>query len=202
MVTLPVVTIAAIAIMFGSSTRALAAGVVLSALVLHPLLAVALVASAFLVFQYRRIREAHRQARRTAENGLAAVELVGLGVSAGLPFRNAAALTAEQIDGSISGEIRSALRSVSTGRRPRLESSDLRSMFSVAAASEHSGMPLAGPLNALARDRRRASAAAARERLSKLPVKMLFPLAFLILPGFVMLAVVPPLMSGLSKLGL
>jgi pilus assembly protein TadC len=62
-------------------------------------------------------------------------------------------------------------------------------------------MPLAGTLNAVAADRRRAAAAASRERLAKLPVKMLFPLAFLILPGFVLLTVVPPLMSGLSRLG-
>jgi pilus assembly protein TadC len=63
-------------------------------------------------------------------------------------------------------------------------------------------MPLAGQLNAMALDRRRAAAAASRERLARLPVKMLFPLAFLILPGFVLLTVVPPLMSGLSKLSL
>lgn len=199
---LPVASIVAITLLFASSTRTLAAGLVLSSLVFHPLLAVALIGSAFLVFQFRRIREAQKQGRRAADDGLAAIELVGLGVSAGLPFRNAAALTAVQVDGSVGREIRSALRSVGAGRQPRLETSDLRSLFSVAAASEHSGMPLAGALNALARDRRRASGAAARERLSKLPVKMLFPLAFLILPGFVMLAVVPPLMAGLSKLGL
>ena len=63
-------------------------------------------------------------------------------------------------------------------------------------------MPIAAALNALATDRKRVAAAAASEHLSKLPVKMLFPLAFLILPGFVMLTVLPPLLSGLSKLGL
>jgi pilus assembly protein TadC len=74
-------------------------------------------------------------------------------------------------------------------------------MFGAADASESTGMPLAATLTALASDRRRVAAAASRERLAKLPVKMLFPLAFLILPGFVLLTVIPPLISGLSKLG-
>jgi pilus assembly protein TadC len=111
-------------------------------------------------------------------------------------------MTADQLSGPIGDEISQALRSVAAGQQPSITSPAIRSMFNLAESSERAGMPLAGQLNATALDRRRAVASASRERLAKLPVKMLFPLAFLILPGFVLLTVVPPLMSGLSKLSL
>jgi Type II secretion system (T2SS), protein F len=167
-----------------------------------PMFAVIAAAIVTLVLGLRRIRRSRGSAGRSREDGLLAVELVALGVTAGLPFRNAAALTADQIEGRIGHEIIQALRRLGAGHQPLLDSGALRSMFNVASASEASGMPIAAALNALATDRKRAYSAATRERLSKLPVKMLFPLAFLILPGFVMLTVVPPLLSGLSRLGL
>ena len=141
-------------------------------------------------------------ATRSDEDATLAVELVGLGVTAGLPFRSAAALTAQQIGGEVGREISSGLRNLEAGMAPSLARDDIRSIFDVAASSETTGMPLADTLNTIAREKRRDAAAAARERLGKLPVKMLFPLAFLILPGFVLLTVVPPLVSGLSRLGL
>lgn len=131
-----------------------------------------------------------------------AIELVGLGVTSGLPFRNAAALTSEQMVDPVANEIAKGLRSLNAGRQPSFTLAGIQSLFDAAQASETTGMPIAGILNALALDRRRAVAASARERLAKLPVKMLFPLALLILPGFVLLTVVPPLISGLSRLGM
>ncbi len=177
-------------------------GVILGVFVLNPLLGIAMLGAVGIHTRVVSIRSARTDGSRAADDGLAALELVGLGVSAGLPFRSAAALTAKQLAGLTGSEIRSALRNISVGQPVAIDDGDLKSMFSVAASSEHSGMPLGTALNALARDSRSESAAAAKERLSKLPVKMLFPLAFLILPGFVMLAVVPPLVSGLTRLSL
>jgi Flp pilus assembly protein TadB len=182
--------------------RVLAMVVVALATLVHPMVAVAVVGCGVAAHRLIHIREARALREDSSNDGLLAIELVGLGVTSGLPFRNAASLTAEQIDGQVGKEITQALRSVSAGRQPSIDISEVRAMFSAAIASETTGMPLAATLNATALDLRRAAAAASRERLAKLPVKMLFPLAFLILPGFVLLTVVPPLMSGLSKLGL
>ncbi len=183
------------------SRRVLFIGVVGLSVLVDPLLGVVVVGCGVAILQLGRIRRTRDDGRNTERDGVLAVELVGLGVTAGLPFRNAAALTADQIGGPVAGEINQALRSVGAGLQAQAGTQDIQSMFSVAEASETTGMPLAGTLNAVALDRRRADASASRERLAKLPVKMLFPLAFLILPGFVLLTVVPPLMSGLSKLG-
>jgi hypothetical protein len=188
-------------VLFPSRAALTLSGVAVAALV-HPLAGVILVGSIVAVAQAVRLRRRRSADTTTDDDAVLAIELVGLGVTSGLPFRNAAALTANQITGPVGTDITQALRSLSAGQQPSFALSDVESLFGAAQASEVTGTPLAGTLNALALDRRRASAAAVREKLAKLPVKMLFPLALLILPGFVLLTVVPPLMSGLSRLGI
>jgi Flp pilus assembly protein TadB len=172
------------------------------AVVIHPLLAVVLLSSGIGLRRLNLIRATRSARTAKGHDSVLAVELVGLGVVSGLPFRNAAGLTALQLRGPVASEINRALRSISAGQQPSIATPDIQALFSAADASENSGMPLAGTITAMAADLRRAAAAVSRERLAKLPVKMLFPLAFLILPGFVLLTVVPPLISGLSNLGL
>jgi hypothetical protein len=167
----------------------------------HPLLAIVLFASGVAVAHGVRIGRRRGSAATADSDAVLAIELVELGVTSGLPFRNAAALTAKQMVDPVANEISQALRSLNAGQQPSFTSADVQSLFGAAQASEATGMPVASMLNALALDRRRDAAASARERLAKLPVKMLFPLALLILPGFVLLTVVPPLVSGLSRLG-
>lgn len=199
---LTTVALGVAAVMLASSHRGRIVGVAVAAVMVQPLLAIACIASAITAARVVRIRRARAAASRSGEDGVLAVELVGLGVTAGLPFRSAAAITARQIGGDVGREILGGLRNLDAGMAPSLPRDDIRSVFDAAAASETTGMPLADTLNAIAREHRRSTAAEARERLGKLPVKMLFPLAFLILPGFVLLTVAPPLVSGLSRLGL
>jgi Flp pilus assembly protein TadB len=185
------------------SRRTLAAGVVGAVAVLgHPLLGVMLLGSGIAVHQLGRIRKAREVGASQDEDSVLAIELVGLGVVSGLPFRSAASMTASELGGPVASEITHALRSVNAGQQPSISIPDIQTLFNAAETAESTGMPLAGTITAMAADRRRAAAAASRERLAKLPVKMLFPLAFLILPGFVLLTVVPPLISGLSNLGM
>ncbi len=196
------VALGVVAVVLAPSNRGRAVGAALAAVMVQPLLGVAVIALVVVAVRVMRIREMRAAVALSDEDGVLATELVGLGVTAGLPFRSAAAITARQIGGDVGHEISSGLRSLDAGMEPPLSREDIRSIFDAAASSETTGMPLAGTLNAIARDHRRSAAALARERLGKLPVKMLFPLAFLILPGFVLLTVAPPLISGLSRLGL
>ncbi|MDK1019206.1 MAG: type II secretion system F family protein [Actinomycetota bacterium] len=194
--------IGGISVVWSSSRRGQVLGAAAAIIIVQPLLGIACIAGVIVAARVSRIRRMRVAASRSDDDGLLAVELVGLGVTAGLPFRSAAALTAQQIGGRVGGEISSGLRDLDAGLPASVSRADIRSMFDAAASSETTGMPLAGTLNSIARERRRGAAAAAREQLGKLPIKMLFPLAFLILPGFVLLTVVPPLVSGLSRLGL
>jgi len=199
---LAITAVAALALLVAPRRAMVPVGLTALGFIIHPLLGVAALGGGLALVQLRGVRRSRAGALDEDEDSALAVELVGLGVTAGLPFRNAAMMTAGQLRGPIGDEISQALRSVAAGQQPEITSPALRSMFNSAESSERAGMPLAGRLNAMALDRRRAAAAASRERLAKLPVKMLFPLAFLILPGFVLLTVVPPLMSGLSRLSL
>jgi Flp pilus assembly protein TadB len=171
-------------------------------LMVHPLLGVVFLGFGIAIRHLGRIRRARDVGASRDEDGVLAVELVGLGVVSGLPFRSAASLTASELGGPVAIEITQALRSVGAGQPPATALRDIQALFNAAEISESTGMPLAGTITAMAAERRRAAAAVSRERLAKLPVKMLFPLAFLILPGFVLLTVVPPLISGLSNLGM
>lgn len=195
------VVVSAVLVVASARITALVA-VVAIALAIHPFIGVATVGCGVALHHLQRIRASRIGERDVDSDSVLAVELVGLGVTAGLPFRNAASMTADQIRGPVGAEIAGGLRSVGAGHTPHLSTPAIQSMFSLAESAERTGVPLASQLNAAATDRRRAAAAVAREGLAKLPVKMLFPLTFLILPGFVLLTVVPPLMSGLSRLGL
>jgi pilus assembly protein TadC len=75
-------------------------------------------------------------------------------------------------------------------------------MIRIARSAEASGAALAGQLGALAESELASDEAATEERLARLPIKMLFPLALLILPGFLLVAVAPAVISGIARLGL
>lgn len=196
-----IIVLAVIGYMLFPSRAVLAVCCVATVALIHPLLAVVLLGSGVVIARAVQIGRRRGSGATADRDAVLAIELVGLGVTSGLPFRNAAALTSEQMIDPVGSEIAQALRSLNAGQQPSFTMADVQALFGAAQASETTGMAIAGILNALALDRRRAAAASARERLAKLPVKMLFPLALLILPGFVLLTVVPPLISGLSRLG-
>ncbi len=136
------------------------------------------------------------------ETEVVAVEAVAVGVAGGLSFEQAASVAAGAVGGRVAADIERGLR-VSTSHSPILERSGIiPEMFAVARMSRVTGAPLADRLVDMASSIRRDHAAAARQRLSRLPVLLLFPLALLILPGFVLLAVAPAVVGGFSRLGL
>jgi pilus assembly protein TadC len=75
-------------------------------------------------------------------------------------------------------------------------------MFGIAVDSEVSGAAAVEQLGAVADQERRELEAALDRRLQRLPVAMLFPLALLILPGFLLVAVVPAVVGGIARLGI
>jgi tight adherence protein C len=68
------------------------------------------------------------------------------------------------------------------------------------ARAESLGSSLSDALSELATEVRDARRSAATERARKAPVKMLFPLVFLVLPAFLLLTVVPVLISALQSI--
>jgi tight adherence protein C len=66
--------------------------------------------------------------------------------------------------------------------------------------SERFGTQIAASLEAFAADVRGRLKRSAEEQARKAPVKILFPLVFLILPAFILLTVVPLLVSAFQSM--
>jgi pilus assembly protein TadC len=76
----------------------------------------------------------------------------------------------------------------------------LRVLADALLASERLGAPVGPALARLAAEERTALRRRAETHARKVPVRLLFPLVFLVLPAFVLLTVVPGLAAGLARL--
>jgi hypothetical protein len=131
------------------------------------------------------------------------VDLTGLGLTAGLTFPAAVTAGAEYVDESLSAEVGRVLRDRTIGRGTVTTVDGVTSgLFGVVDRALLTGAPMlpavSGYAAALRSEERHRRLAAVR----RLPVKLLFPLSLLILPGFLLLTVGPALLGGLQRLGL
>jgi tight adherence protein C len=153
-------------------------------------------------------RRHERAANRALERELpVALDLLGVAVAAGCtPYlavevaaRWAPPVVAAPLDTvltkcSLGASFEAALDDVA-GAAPRLE--PLRDAL---LASDRLGAPVGDALARLAAEERAALRRRAEAHARKVPVRLLFPLVFLVLPAFVLLTVVPGLAAGLSRL--
>jgi pilus assembly protein TadC len=145
-----------------------------------------------------------RSLRERTESSVAdLLDLVAVSVSAGLTPRLALERTPEALGGPLGDEVSRARHAASLGSPWRLvirrvaARTGLPELLRLAVTLERSerlGTPVAGRLRDLAREVRADRAARREERARRAPVAMLFPLVFLILPAFVIAAVVPALL--------
>ena len=149
-------------------------------------------------FQLARRATARSRAMRVAVPD--ALDVIAVAVSAGLTPRLALERAADAVGDPLASELSQARRDVALGvpwlaalralaARSGLE--ELRRLAATLSRSERLGSPIADRLRTLARDVRAERRAEAEERARRAPVAMLFPLVFLILPAFVLTAVVP-----------
>lgn len=133
------------------------------------------------------------------------LDLVAVSVTAGLTPRLALERATEWVPGPLAAHLEAARREVALGQpwrhavRAAADRSGLRDLRRLAVALDRSaqlGSPLARELRALAAQVRAERRAAAEERARRAPVAMLFPLVFLILPAFVLAAVVPAVLAA------
>jgi tight adherence protein C len=138
------------------------------------------------------------------------LDLLAAGSSAGLSAPLALRRAAETLQGPLGVELRAAFATVDLGARWRDEvaavaertgSADLRRTVAVLARTETLGSSLVEATHELAASVRQARRAAVMGRARAAPVKMLFPLVFLVLPAFLLLTVVPVLLTTLRSIG-
>ncbi len=154
-------------------------------------------------------RAARARAARIDREVPQLLDLLAAAASAGLAAPLALRRATEGLRGPLATELGDAFGNVSLGGRwrhelaglaERLANADLRRMVAVVARTERLGIPLADAVTGLASEVRRARRDAAMERARKAPVKMLLPLVFMILPAFLLLTVVPVLVSTVRSI--
>jgi pilus assembly protein TadC len=138
------------------------------------------------------------------------LDLLAAGSSAGLAAPLALRRAADGLTGPLADEVRATVRAVDLGARwrdelealaDRLDLPDLRRTVSALTRTESLGASLAQATADLAASVRQARRAATMERARTAPVKMLFPLVFLVLPAFLLLTVVPVLLTTVRSIG-
>jgi tight adherence protein C len=128
------------------------------------------------------------------------LDQITVGVEAGLGFDSAMARSAKSNDGPLSEEISRTLQHVQAGLSRaeamrglanRNKVPELRQFVGAILQAEAFGIPMAQVLRVQAAEQRRKRRQRAEEKAMKLPVKVLFPLIFCILPALFIVIVGP-----------
>lgn len=188
------------------------AGAVISAVVAPGPKVVTVPLAVLLALALHRFAEARAVARRRRAMDAEIPQLLDLlaaGSAAGLSAVAGFQRSVQALRGPLGTELKASLDAVAVGARWRTELSavterlalpDLRRAMAVLTRTETLGSSLTGATRDLAADVRSSRRAAVAERARAAPVKMLFPLVFLVLPAFLLLTVVPVLLTTVRSI--
>ena len=133
-------------------------------------------------------------------------DLVAMAVAAGLTPYLALEVAARLGPPPVAGRIAAALAAMAAGERladaldvEAARSPALAPLLAIVAGSERSGAPVGAALVRLAATIRAQARRRAMARARTVPVRLLFPLVFLVLPAFLLLTVAPVVLAGLSR---
>lgn len=178
------------------------AAVVWGALV-YPLPTAAVLVSAAAVRRWRRATAVSLRSRDADSDTVLLADLVALGVSSGKTVRGALEAARPHLHPDLALEVDGLVAQMDrAGSAPALVrvGGRLADLGRVVASAVTSGAPVVAAITAHA-DRERHTRHAERITAARrLPVRLLLPLALLILPGFVVLAVGPALLQALARL--
>jgi hypothetical protein len=153
-----------------------------------------------------RRRAARAMAARTRDLPVT-VDLLAVAVGAGctpfLAVEHAARWAPPVFATSLGGVVRACRLGAAFGDAWRDISTrvpDLAPLAEALTAGERTGAPVGPALSRLAAEERAAARRRIESHARRVPVRLLFPLVFLVLPAFVVLTVVPGLAAGLARL--
>lgn len=140
-----------------------------------------------------------------AEDVALAADVIAMALLAGLTPFLTVEVTARVGPRSVAGPLAAVLEAANGGARladaldaEGLRSASLRPVLALLAASERTGAPAAAALGRLAAQIRAQARRQALTRARTVPVRLLFPLVFLVLPAFLLLTVAPVVLASLS----
>ena len=173
----------------------------------HPVVGLAAGAVALLVPWWLRRRAAAARVAAISASVPAFVDLVRLGLDAGLSVRHALTGAVEHSSGPLAERIELALAHAEQGgcladelAEARELGEPVRPLLDVLERCERYGSPTSEALARLADDGRRRVRRQAETAARRTPVLLLFPLVCCTLPAFALVTVVPVLVSTLSAI--
>jgi len=139
-----------------------------------------------------------------------ALDLLVISVESGLGFDAALSQVARNTEGPLAGEFFRVLQEMQlgTGRSDamraladRTDVSDLKAFITAMVQADAFGIPVANVLRIQAREMRIRRSQRAEESAQKVPVKILFPLVFCILPALFVVILGPAVITIMRTLG-
>jgi tight adherence protein C len=155
-------------------------------------------------------RRARRRMERIDENLPELIDLLVVTVEAGLGFNGSLRVAAERFHGPLRDELRLTLQEQRLGlptntallnMLERCETPSMRSFVRSVLQGETLGVSIGHIMRNLGIEMRKRRRQHAEERAQKAPVKMLFPLVFLLLPALFIVLLFPALYSFLQSFG-
>jgi tight adherence protein C len=138
------------------------------------------------------------------------IDLLIATIEAGLGFAGSLQLVADRFDGPLGQELRLTLHEQSMGLATeralenlleRCDTPSVRSFVRAVSQGESLGVSIGTMMRNLAAETRKRRRQAASEKVQKAPVKMLFPLIFLIFPALMIVLLYPAVHQILEQLG-
>jgi Flp pilus assembly protein TadB len=137
------------------------------------------------------------------------IDVLTATIEAGLGFAGSLALCAERFDGPLGEELRITLQEQTMGlstnaalanMRERCDTPSVRAFVRAVAQGDSLGVSIGAMMRNLATETRKRRRMSAQERIQKAPVKLLFPLIFLIFPALLIVLLYPALHNVLTTL--
>ena len=138
------------------------------------------------------------------------VDVLTATIEAGLGFGGSLQLVADRFDGPMGEELRLTLHEQSMGLSTehalgnfleRCDTPSVRAFVRAVMQGEALGVSIGQMMRGLATETRKRRRQAAHERVQKAPVKLLFPLVFLIFPSLLIVLLYPAVSALISQLG-
>jgi tight adherence protein C len=155
-------------------------------------------------FVRRRAKQRALEIERETPN---LIDQIVVSMEAGIGFSAALRTAADRLGGPLGEEIRLALQAQQMGSslteslqqlRERVGSANLQSFVRAVVQGERLGVSIGQVMRDLAVDMRKRRRQMAEERAQKTPVKLLFPVVFLILPTIFVVVLVPPMLTMIN----
>jgi tight adherence protein C len=138
------------------------------------------------------------------------IDLLVVAVESGMGFIAALRLTGRELDGPLAEELKLTLQEQTMGlqtsealigMRRRADTPGMRSFVRAVVQGETLGVSIGSILRNVAGEMRKRRKALAEEKAQKAPIKMLFPLIFLIFPGMFVVLLLPAVITIAETLG-